>query len=102
MSGNSSVAVSDEVLTTFVDCFECLSVGHYGTVTLGIWKANGSEVAVKEIDKAKYSSLVALRNEVRIMQVCGNRSYNASSCCKYHAAGFTASKYHQLGRYVRN
>jgi len=48
------------------------TVGHYGTVTLGIWKADGKEVAVKEIDKAKYSSLVALRNEVRIMQVRGN------------------------------
>jgi hypothetical protein len=41
-------------------------------VTLGIWKADGKEVAVKKIDKAKYSSLVALRNEVKIMQVCGN------------------------------
>ena len=48
------------------------TTGHYGTVTQGIWKSNGSEVAVKEIDKAKYSSLVALRNEVRIMQVRGN------------------------------
>jgi len=59
-------------LTAFKTKLSHHLTGHYGTVTLGVWKANGSEVAVKEIDKSKYSSLVALRNEVRIMQVSGN------------------------------
>lgn len=54
--------------------------GHYGTVTLGMLKATGERVAVKAIDKSKYTNLDALREEIRFMRVSAVMS-DPGSCC---------------------